>query len=231
LPSATSFLSMLPHNASERGERKIYFTRMAALFLQTLEQKKFELSLLSDDSLRHLSRVKKKLKPLDMPDSFHLQAAEGWLGLGDVESATNELKEISPDKDTHPSVLAVRYQIFAQAKQWDTAVEVADDLAKMLPEKPFVWINLAYATRRKTGGSIPEAKKILLGAEPNFPKHYLFPYNLACYCSQLGELEQAQQWLKKAAKIDNAAVKKMAVEDTDLKPLWQSMGGTLWEEE
>jgi predicted Zn-dependent protease len=175
--------------------------------------------------------VKKSIKPLDVPDSFYLQAAEGWLGLGDMESATNELREISPAEQTHPAVLCVRYEIYSKAKQWDQAVEVADDLIKMLPEEPFVWISLAYATRRKTGGSIPKAKKILLGAELKFPKHYLFPYNLACYCSQLGEMEEAEQWLKRAAVIDNAAVKKIALEDADLKPLWKKMGRTLWAKE
>ncbi len=175
--------------------------------------------------------MKKSIKPLDAPDSFHLQAAEGWLGLGDVESANNELKEISPAERTHPAVLSVRYQIYAQAKQWDEAVSVAHDLVKLLPDRPFAWISLAYAARRKTGGGIPEAKEILLGAEPKFPGHYLFPYNLACYCSQLGEMEQAERWLKKAAAIDEAAVKKIAREDSDLKPLWNSLGRTLWEEE
>ena len=166
-----------------------------------------------------------------MPDSFYLQAAEGWLGLGDVESATLELKEISPAEQTHPAVLLVRYEIFAKAKHWDKAVAVATDLTKRLPTEPSVWIWLAYATRRKTDGSIPDAKQILMGAEPKFPKHYLFPYNLACYCSQLGEFEEAEQWLRKAAEIDKAAVKKTAREDTDLEPLWESMGGRLWEGE
>ncbi len=172
--------------------------------------------------------MKKSIKPLDTPDSFHVRAAEGWLGLGDVESASSELREIPPAEQTHPAVLSVRYEIYSRTKQWDMAVDVANDLRKMLPEEPFVWIWLAYATRRKTGGNIPEAKKILLGAEPKFPKHYLFPYNLACYCSQLGEMEQAEQWLKKAAAIDNATVKKMALEDADLKPLWAGLGRTLW---
>lgn len=176
-------------------------------------------------------KAKKNIKPLDVQDTFRLQAAEGWLGLGDIESATNELKEVSPAEYKHPAVLSVRYQIHAQAKQWDEAVAVANELMKLLPEAPFAWINLAYATRRKTGGSIPEAKEILLSAEPKFPKHYLFPYNISCYCSQLGEFDQARRWLKKAARIDNATVKKMALEDTDLKPLWANMGGTLWDEE
>jgi predicted Zn-dependent protease len=175
--------------------------------------------------------VKKSIKPLDTPDCFHLDAAGGWLGLGDVESATSELREISPSEQTHPAVLSVLYEIYSRSAQWDKAADVAGELAEILPEESFVWINLAYATRRKTNGSIPEAKKILLGAQPKFSKQYLFPYNLACYCSQLGEMEQAEQWLKKAAAIDNAAVKKMALKDTDLKPLWDRLGRTLWVEE
>ena len=175
--------------------------------------------------------MKKDIKPLDLQDSFHLQAAEGWLGLGDVESANSELREISASERTHPAVLSVRYQLYAQTRQWDAAVDVANELADVLPDEPFVWISLAYATRRQTGGSIPEAKKILENMEPKFSKHYLFPYNLACYCSQLGELAQAEQWLKKAVAINEKAVKKIALEDADLKPLWKSRGGTLWEEE
>ena len=175
--------------------------------------------------------MKKELRPLEMQDIRHLQAAEGWLGLGDLESANNELREVSQAERTHPAVLSVMYQIHALAREWDKAVEVANDLARMLPDEPFVWINLAYATRRKSDGSITEAKKILMGAEPKFPKHYLFPYNLACYCSQLGEFNEAEQWLKKAAAIDNAAVKKISQDDSDLKPLWASRGGTLWEKE
>lgn len=166
-----------------------------------------------------------------MPDSFHVQAAEGWLGLGDAESATLELKEISPAEQAHPAVLGVRYEIFAKAKHWDKAVAVANDLTTLLPAEASPWIWLAYATRRKTGGSIADAKVILAGVEPKFRKNYLFPYNLACYCSQLGELEESQLWLEKAIAIDNASVKKMAVEDPDLKPLWDSLGRTFWEKE
>jgi predicted Zn-dependent protease len=175
--------------------------------------------------------MKKDIKPLDVQDSFRLQAAEGWLGLGDIESASNELKEVSPAEHKHPAVLCIRYQIHAQSEQWDDAVKIAHDLMKTLPDEAFVWINLAYATRRKTNGSISEAKGILVGAQPKFPKHYLFPFNLACYCSQLGEFKEAKQWLKKASKIDDATIKKMAVDDDDLQPLWASMGRTLWDEE
>jgi hypothetical protein len=61
-----------------------------------------------------------------------------------------------------------------------------------------------------------------------FPKNYTIPYNLACYSAQLNQLEDAQDWFKNAMKIDERIVKRIGIDDSDLKPLWASMGGTLW---
>jgi len=57
------------------------------------------------------------------------------------------------------------------------------------------------------------------------------PYTLACYCAQLGELEESAEWFKKAMAIDTKAVQKIALDDPDLKPLWDSMSGTIWKRE
>jgi tetratricopeptide (TPR) repeat protein len=171
------------------------------------------------------------LKELNFEDARRLRAAEGWLGLGDTTSAGDELKEITPEEQTHPAVLQVRYAIYAKRGQWDMVTEMAEELATALPDIAGSWINLAYAARRKTGGSIPKAKEILLAAEPLFPKECVIPFNLACYCSQLNEFEQAERWLKKAAAIDEKTIRKMASDDPDLKPLWESRGGaTIWED-
>jgi tetratricopeptide (TPR) repeat protein len=177
------------------------------------------------------SSVKPFLKPLSFEDVRRLRAAEGWLELGDANSADDELKEISSGEQTHPAVLQVRYAIYAKHGQWDIATDVAGDLANELPDDAQSWINLAYATRRKTGGGIHEAKKILQAAEPLFSGDCVIPFNLACYCSQLREFEQAEQWLKKAAAIDGKLVRKLAVDDPDLKPLWDSRGGMIWGKE
>jgi hypothetical protein len=36
------------------------------------------------------------ITPLQPPDSLHLQAAEGWVGLRDFAAANNELEEVAP---------------------------------------------------------------------------------------------------------------------------------------
>ncbi len=106
------------------------------------------------------------------------------IGLGDFISACDELEKITAEARANPLVLSLRYQIYAKAQRWDMAAEVANGLTAMVPDEPGAWINLAYATRRRTGGGIEEARRILLVAQVKFPKEYLFPFNLACYCSR-----------------------------------------------
>jgi tetratricopeptide (TPR) repeat protein len=172
------------------------------------------------------------IKELSFEDARHLQAAEGWLELGDAVSAREELEAITPGERAHPAVLQVRYALYAKRGEWDQATEMAEELASLLPDNAGSWINLAYATRRKTGGGLLAARTILLAAEPIFPEEYVIPFNLACYCSQLHEFEKAEQWLKKASAVDEKRVRKMASDDPDLKPLWDSRGGrTIWEKD
>jgi len=48
-------------------------------------------------------------------------------------------------------------------------------------------------------------------------------YNLSCYACQLHQLESARNWFKRALAADEKqkdALKKMALADDDLKPLW-----------
>jgi hypothetical protein len=59
-------------------------------------------------------------------------------------------------------------------------------------------------------------------AEAKFPKEAAIPYNLACYYCQLGEIEKTKHYLKKAFEID-LSWRKAALEDEDLRSLWDSL--------
>jgi hypothetical protein len=48
-----------------------------------------------------------------LPDQRHLDAADGWLGPGDFQSAGEERDQSSPDLRAHPHVLELRHQIYA----------------------------------------------------------------------------------------------------------------------
>ena len=94
------------------------------------------------------------------------------------------------------------------------------------PDRSDGWIHRSYALHalKQTQG----AHDSLLPVADRFPQVWTIPYNLACYCAQLGRLDECEEWFKKAMTIDKQTVRQAAVDDPDLKPLWDSMGGTSW---
>lgn len=165
------------------------------------------------------------VKAIEPPDSYFVSAANGWLELGDCTEALTELERVNPCLRSHPEVLRVRYSIHSVLQQWDSAAEAAVALLEQYPSDPQVWVFVAYATRRKPGGGIDKAKEILLVAQQRFPKEPLIAYNLACYECQLNHLEEAKSWLAKAFEIGSQTMlRKMAMDDPDLKPLWPALG-------
>jgi uncharacterized protein HemY len=60
---------------------------------------------------------------LEPPDSLHLQAADGWIGLGDYAAASDELEQISPASRAHRDVLQLRWRIHADAQNWDACLD------------------------------------------------------------------------------------------------------------
>ena len=168
------------------------------------------------------------MKEMEHPDSFHLNAAQVWLGLDDPKSAIAELEQITTENHQHPAVLLVRFEIYSQMRDWDAAAVVSGALTKLLPEDSNVWVNYAYSTRRKSGGGVREAKNILLSVESKFPEEFILPFNLACYCSQMKQFGETEKWLKKAVSLGNGKAKSMAIEDADLSPFWSSEIGKAW---
>ena len=119
-----------------------------------------------------------------------------------------------------PEVLAVRLAIYRGLEKWELMQQIAKRLKEFEPDNVQWTISLAYATRRAY--SIDVAMEILLDAEAKFPKEAAIPYNFACYYCQLGEMETAKRYLKKAFEIDSDW-RKAALEDEDLMPLWDSL--------
>jgi len=163
---------------------------------------------------------------LEPPDRHHLSAAIGWLGLGNWHEAKLELEKITPQNRNAPAVLLIAYDVNAAARDWGQAADIADRMLEIIRDEPGVWLSLAYAVRRKPGGSIDQARKILARADQKFPGEPMIAYNLSCYECQLGNLEQARDWLDKAmAHGDAKQMRALALKDADLEPLWQEIRG------
>ena len=162
-----------------------------------------------------------KLAQLQHPDPMHLEAAAGWIQLGDYDSANDELEKIRTEWHTHPDVLDLRWLIYSHHEQWDACLDIASAIVKIASDRVWGWVHKAYALRRATGGGIEKAKPVLLEAAKLFPDDDIIQYNLACYCAQLGELNAAQEHLDKSYELGDAKqIKLMALDDDDLKPLW-----------
>ena len=165
------------------------------------------------------------ISPLKPPDTFHLQAAIGWLELGNHVEADSELDKIRADFRAHPDVLKVRWQIYAAAKKWEASLNIAAAQIHIDAEDPSGWVHRSYALHELKRTT--EARDNPLRVVDNFPLSATVHYNLACYECQLGRLEPANAWLEKALKLGDARKMKLAaLSDPDLEPLWRDIGPT-----
>jgi tetratricopeptide (TPR) repeat protein len=117
---------------------------------------------------------------------------------------------------------------FAHGYIAQNGAPIACALVRAKPDGEYGWIERSFALHELK--QTQEVYDFLLPAENNF-KNWTISYNLACYCSQLDRLEEAQNWFKKAMAINEHIVKGEAIDDPDLKPLCDSMSGTLWRKE
>jgi hypothetical protein len=70
-----------------------------------------------------------------------------------------------------------------------------------------------------------QAADLLVSAANLFPEDWLIRYNLACYTCQLGNHEEAWDWLESAFELGDAnQVKLKALEEPDLEPFWAEIG-------
>jgi tetratricopeptide (TPR) repeat protein len=161
------------------------------------------------------------MKPLQPPDSHHLSAAVGWLGLGRHIEANEELQKIAPENAAHPDVLEVLWHIHARTGQWQFCVEIAAAIIKLDPKRSFGWTHSSIALHELK--RTQEAFDQLRPVAERFPNTWRIPYALACYCAQLERFMESQLWLRKAMAVDRESVKRTAITDPNLKPLWVSM--------
>jgi Flp pilus assembly protein TadD len=138
------------------------------------------------------------------------------------DAAALVLEEIAPEDKNRTEVLGMRVQLYMAAKKWDMAAAVASHLVKVEPENEVWWISLAYSVRRVEG--VEKAEAILLRAQSIHPKVAMIAFSLACYASVAGRMEEAKERLRHAIDLDKD-FRRLALDDEDLKPLWDWIAG------
>lgn len=159
---------------------------------------------------------------LEPPDCHFVNAAIGWVELGNPQEARAELERVSSKYFQHPEVLEARWQILAGERRWKDALVVAKRLVELTPENVTGWIHQSFCLHELK--RTQEAYIELLPAQKLFPKVSVIPYNLACYACQLSDFSDAKRWLKKALKLsDLKTIREMALDDPDLEPMHEEI--------
>jgi hypothetical protein len=163
------------------------------------------------------------MNALTQADRFQIQAAEGWLMLGNPIEAHGELEQVSEQAAHHPAVLTMRWQVYAAAEWWEAAYIVSKALCELAPRSAEAWICQANTLRNYKG--VTHAWTLLLGVVNKFPQDAIMRYNLACYAARLGLFEESCGWLVQAFELEESVQLKLAaIYDSDLQPLWDKIG-------
>jgi predicted Zn-dependent protease len=165
-----------------------------------------------------------QMNVLGYPDLFYLEAAKGWYLLGDFHSAEAELAHLPGERQEHPDVVELRFAMAAKQKDWTACMDLAASLLESAPERPTAWLNCAFTLHELN--QTQEAWNTLSTVSDRFPEVPSVPYNLACYACRLGRLEDSRFWLKRALKIGGPHYKRLALQDADLRPLWDELQPT-----
>jgi len=154
----------------------------------------------------------------------HLRRANGYIELRMLNEASDELEAIEGEDRLSVEVMAVRSDLYRQAKQWDLLAAVARELARRSPDYEKGWIDWANALREMD--KIREAKAVLLEAQPIHGKtSAVLHFNLSRYQCLLGEMEDARERVRTACQID-AEFKTKALDEPDLSALWGDVEAT-----
>ena len=152
-----------------------------------------------------------------VPTKRRLEYASGFLELGMLNEASDELEEIEGDARMSAEVMKLRVDLYHQAEDWELLLAVAKALSRLTPKDEQGWISWAYALRHL--GRIPEAQNVLLKAESiHGDTSAVLHYNLACYACLTGDMKEAKSRLSTACKMD-AQSKVDALDDPDLKAM------------
>ena len=161
------------------------------------------------------------------PDSHHFRAAQGWLELGLPREAIAEWDRLSAATRRLPSALDLRWRISAALADWDQGVALGEQLIALAPASADGWLRRSYALRRSAQGGLQSAWEALRPAADQFPEEETIAYNLACYATQLGRVDEGWEWFLRALVVstNTANVRRLGLSDDDLRPLWERIKG------
>jgi tetratricopeptide (TPR) repeat protein len=146
-----------------------------------------------------------------------LQPFIGYMDLGMYREAGDELETLPAQFKDHPKVMFARMELLLETSRWEDGVQLGQSLCRLWPEEHEFHFRTAYCQHELK--ATPEARATLLRAPESIRATALYHYNMACYETQLGNLDEAKRLLKICFE-KSREYRKGAQGDPDLKPLW-----------
>jgi predicted Zn-dependent protease len=164
------------------------------------------------------------MSSLTPPDSLYVESAKGWYLLGNLKEANSELDLLPSTLRLHPDVLEVRFAVYCRSRKWDACMDIAATLLGVAPDRPTSWINSATVLHALK--ETRAAWDTLFNVMERFPKMPLIPYNLACYASVLGRVDDSLKMLERAVALGGKEVQEMAEDEPELQPVLRRLSAT-----
>lgn len=152
-----------------------------------------------------------------IPVATRIQYATGYLELGMLDAASDEIEAVEGEGRLSPEVLLFRSRLYNAAEQWELMEAVSKQVAKVAPADPEGWIQWGNALRFQE--RFKEASQVAIKALRIHPEESHIMYNLACFHCLMGELEESRCILKRALKL-NPKLRESALDDPDLERVW-----------
>lgn len=110
------------------------------------------------------------------------------------------------------------------AQDWPACAGLGQNLTASLPALSWAWV--FYANSLYFSGRTQEAYDVLRPVLERFSDNWEMRYNIGCYACQLGRVEEAQGWLRKAMALgDPGHIKEVALLDPDFGPIREQIPG------
>jgi predicted Zn-dependent protease len=154
------------------------------------------------------------------PDEYHvITRAQEHLNAGRSALARQEIEAISPLMQSDPAVLRVKWEIEASEGEWESALNIAKALYKILPESD--WSSLLLANSLHALSRTNEAYDLLIQVVSKYPGEYMIPYRLACFACSQERFNEARSWLTTALQLAGSTrLRLVALDDPELRSIW-----------
>src|ERR1700719_3475700 len=143
-----------------------------------------------------------------------VRIAEGYSELGMLDDALAQLDQLETEHEDRLEILRMRVEILLRKQNWKDALQLSQRLCAMNPDQPYGYVHAAFCLHEL--GQTSEAKQTLLDGPASLLDEPVYYYNLACYDTVLGNLEQAKVYLRASFSLDKS-FRQLAKKDPDLQ--------------